>query len=191
MKKIPAMLLLLFSSIAGVSISSLWAVAAPAEVTFTSSYTGFNNCRPALTPAEVKEAEAHGSDIPQRCKGVGNYYVYEDYSAVSRYKYIKSAGNRFAVALTPKEECAYQTYGDKVEWRLAGGKPFAVIIRVRCYGNQPDRDGNYDVSQNLKAEYIIIRGLKGFPTGEDIDLKKTENANQLARDIADKLYKKP
>jgi hypothetical protein len=50
---------------------------------FSSAYTGLTKCGSGMTKKEEKEAEAQGSDIPTRCKGLGGYSVYIYYSACS------------------------------------------------------------------------------------------------------------
>ena len=70
----------------------------------------------------------------------------------------------------------------KVEWRMADGKPFAVIMRIPKYG-ETDEDNPY-IGKKI-GEQLIIKGLKGF---EKIDFTvdaKTPKANQKARDLAD------
>jgi hypothetical protein len=56
----------------------------------------------------------------------------------------------------------------KIEWRMANGKPFAVILRIE--------------------DKLYVKGLRGYEKIDyDIDAK-TPDANQQARDMADKAY---
>jgi hypothetical protein len=72
-----------------------------------------------------------------------------------------------------------------IEWRLANGKPFAVIMRVYEYA------GNDLCATNGKVtkESLVVKGLKGFEIEETVDAK-TPNANLKAREVADKAYAK-
>jgi hypothetical protein len=73
-----------------------------------------------------------------------------------------------------------------VEWRLADGKPFAVIIRMYDYGDDLCQGDN-----KVKGESLVVRGLKGFEQIEGAVDARTTNANAKARELADKGYAKP
>jgi len=71
-----------------------------------------------------------------------------------------------------------------VEWRLANGKPFALIMRVYSYaGNEYcGTDGK------IIGESLIVRGLKGYEH-INVTLNATApNSNVKARELADKGY---
>jgi hypothetical protein len=70
-----------------------------------------------------------------------------------------------------------------VEWRLANGKPFALIMRKYAYaGSEQCATGG-----KITGESLIVVGLKGYEIDETVDAK-TPNANAKARDLADKAY---
>jgi hypothetical protein len=72
-----------------------------------------------------------------------------------------------------------------VEWRMANGKPFAIIMREYEYaGNDQCATGG-----KITGESLIVRGLKGYEIDETVDAK-TPNANLKARELADKGYAK-
>jgi hypothetical protein len=75
-----------------------------------------------------------------------------------------------------------------VEWRLANGKPFAVIMRVYEYmGDEQCATGG-----KIIGESLIVKGLKGYEhIDEEFKVKGTLNPNAKARQIADKGYAKP
>jgi hypothetical protein len=76
----------------------------------------------------------------------------------------------------------------KLEWRMANGKPFAVIMRVFKYGEEKKNESDY-WGKKIGEELKIV-GLKGF---ENIDFKvdaKTPDANAKARELADNGYLK-
>lgn len=146
---------------------------------FSSVYTDLSkDCKAALKTVGA------GQDMPLKCKGYGGYEVRIDYSAMSASLRIQSADGQVAasVGLQP---LGYYDH-KKLEWRLAKGKPFAIIIRSDRY---KDESGNIDTDtfapQNVTGTYLLIFGLKGF---EYVDGKvdaKTPDANAKARALAD------
>ena len=74
-----------------------------------------------------------------------------------------------------------------VEWRLADGKPFAVIMRVYEYaGNEL-----CSTAGKIKSESLMVQGLKGYEQIEGSVDARTPNANVKARELADKAFAKP
>lgn len=133
--------------------------------------------------------ETHGSDTPQTCRGVEGYRLRKSFSAVATYIEVQAAGG-FSQELTKDGESLI-AYGKKIEWRLVDGKPFACIIRVFCYTGESDESGNYFADRFKKGEYLLVRGLRGFEHIKyEVDVRSTKNANEAARDLADKNYKK-
>jgi len=68
-----------------------------------------------------------------------------------------------------------------LEWRLADGKPFAVILRYSTWEkkDQPRETG----------EFLAVKGLFGFQSiNADIDVHKEPKANAVARERADNGY---
>jgi hypothetical protein len=131
---------------------------------FSSVYTDLNTqCRNA-----VKEV-GEGQDMPLNCKGYGGYRIYIYYSAANAWLAAETSDGKTSIPLTGAQLNYDREKGRKIEWRLANGKPFAVILRV---------EGK-----------LQIRGLKGYEqVVEEVDPKTTANANEQAREIADKAY---
>jgi len=74
--------------------------------------------------------------------------------------------------------------GRKAEWRLADGKPFAVIIRFDRWGYDPDARVD-----KVTGEYLIVQGLKDFESIRfEIDTKKTPQADEKVRGLAEAAY---
>ncbi|MFP2908773.1 hypothetical protein ACLESD_27730 [Pyxidicoccus sp. 3LFB2] len=148
----------------------------------SSTYTDLTNC-PRDTSHDA-DAEAHGSDAPTECPGPGGEYnVHEYYSAYGVHRSVDLAADpsKFSVRLLPtKEECPVSRYGNKVEWRMKGGKPFAVIQRVTCFEDAEGAPGK------RLAEYLVVKGLRGFESLDGAVSTKTKNANEKARALADK-----
>lgn len=145
---------------------------------FSSVYTDLNKgCK------TIKGGE--GQDDASDCRGIGGYRIYNWFSAATQM---------FAVTLPKSDETIslatvnldFDPSKTKVEWRLANGKPFAVIMRVDKYDGKGD--GSFNFLGKKIGKELIVKGLKGF---EKIDFtvdSKTPNANAKAREMADTSY---
>jgi hypothetical protein len=172
--------------IGGPSISSAQRFAPPAGTTqtatrFSSGYTALTKCGSGMTKKEEKEAAAQGSDIPTRCKGYGGYDVYIYYSACSSIFSLEKGEERISLG-NQGVDWKQKT----VEWRLANGKPFAIIMRLYDYaGNDQCATGG-----KITGESLIVKGLKGYEHIDGTVKATTPSANLKAREIADKGYAK-
>ncbi len=146
---------------------------------FSSVYTDLSkDCKAAL-----KKVGA-GQDMPLKCKGYAGYEIRIDYSAMSAHLRIQSPNGETAASVSPQPLGYYDKR--KVEWRLAKGKPFAIIIRGDRY---KDESGNIDTDtyspQNITGTYLFIVGLKGYQYIDGKIDAKTPDANTKARELAD------
>jgi hypothetical protein len=149
---------------------------------FSSAYTALTKCGSGMTKKEEKEAEERGTDIPTRCKGLGGYDVYISYSACSSDISLDKGEESIRLAMQ-----AGNWKQKTVEWRLANGKPFAVIFRVYEYAGSDlcATDGK------VTAESLVVKGLKGYEhIDEEVKVKGTTDPNVKARELADKGYAK-
>ena len=153
-----------------------------AKPVFSSQYTALTKCGSGMTRKEEREAEKHGSDIPSKCKGLAGYAVDISYSACASSFSLTRGDENISLGMQ-----AVDWKQKTVEWRLADGKPFAVIMRIYEYA------GNDLCSSagKIKSESLMVQGLKGFEHIEESVDAKTPNANAKAREIADKGYAKP
>lgn len=160
--------------------SALAPVAAQGATSFSSVYSSLTNCGSGMTKKEEREAEKHGSDIPSRCKGFGGYVVDISYSACSSNFSLTKGDENIPLGMQAID------YKQKtIEWRLANGKPFAIIMRSYEYaGNDQCPTGG-----KVTKESLVVTGLKGFEIAETVEAK-TPNANLKARELADKGYAK-
>lgn len=71
----------------------------------------------------------------------------------------------------------------RLEWRLADGKPFAIIMRVPIHGKP--KDGEY--FGKVIGQQLIVAGLAGYEIDEKIDAK-VPNANIKARQLAEAAF---
>ena len=149
---------------------------------FSSSYTALTNCGSGMTKKEEREAEKHGSDIPSKCKGLAGYAVDISYSACSSSFTLTRGDERISLGMQ-----AIDWPQKTVEWRLADGKPFAVIMRVYEYAGTD----LCSTAGKIKSESLTVQGLKGYEQIEGSVDARTPNANVKARELADKAFAKP
>jgi hypothetical protein len=156
-------------------------VTAQAATKFSSEYTTLTKCGSGMTKKEEKEAEKNGSDIPTRCNGPGSYDIYIYYSACASHFTAVKGEESISLAMQ-----AVNWKQKTVEWRMANGKPFAVIMRDYEYkGNDLcTTDGT------ITGESLIVKGLKGYDhIDETVNVKTTPDPNVKARELADKGYR--
>lgn len=136
----------------------------PSPPKFSSVYTNLNKeCKAAF------KSVGEGQDMPLNCKGYGGYRISIGYSAMYSHLVAETLDGKNSIPLATADINYDQEKGEKIEWRLANGKPFAVILRVN--------------------DKLFVKGLRGYEKIDyDIDVKSTANPNQSARDMADKAY---
>lgn len=161
--------------------AALPSATAQATPKFSSEYTPLTKCGSGMTKKEEREAEKNGSDIPTRCKGPGGYDIYIYYSACASHFTAVKGEESVSISMQ-----AVNWKQKTVEWRMANGKPFAVIMRDYEYkGNDLcTTDGT------VIGESLIVTGLKGYEhIDEKVDVKSTPEPNVKARELADKGYR--
>lgn len=149
-----------------------------AATKFTSVYTSLSKGCKTLKGGD-------GQDDAYICRGAGNYQVRVYYSAASSHINAEIKGKDDSVSLATLS-VGFDESKTTLEWRLANGKPFAVIMRQPLYSENV-AEGEY--FGKVMGQKLVITGLVGFGdaiTGE-VDAK-TPNANAQAREIADKAY---
>jgi hypothetical protein len=152
--------------------------------TFSSAYTDLNKqCRDAF------KSVGEGQDMPLRCNGYGGYYIYIYYSAWASHINAQLKGRDDVTISLAMQELGYSdAKGRKIEWRMAEGKPFAVILRVSHY--KESTDGNSPFDEKLKTgESLLVKGLKGYEHIDGAVDARTPDANIKARQLADQQYK--
>jgi hypothetical protein len=148
---------------------------AAGKTVFTSAYTSFaRGCR--VTNGQ------NGSDGFSICRGPGRYQVRVYYSAATTQinAEIRGAEDNFPLATL---SLSYEPGKSNIEWRMANGKPFAVILRVPTYEATPP-EGEYFGKVN--GGELIVKGLKGYGNIDASINTKRSNANAEARAVADK-----
>lgn len=155
---------------------------AQSSARFSSAYTNLKNCGSGLTPKQEKELARQGQDIPSICRGLGGFSI-----ALSS----DGAHTQFQLRTKAASDVLWAEnlyVGDRIldrqiEWRMANGKPFAVIFRREIW-----EEG--DKGWKKIGEEMVVKGLSGF---EDLDqtikVKRNSNANIEARQVADDFYR--
>lgn len=145
-------------------------------VKFTSVYTRLDGkgCRTLHG--------GQGTDDAQQCRGVGGYNVEIYYSAATmQISAIRNRDEQGAGIATLNLDFDYTKV--RLEWRLANGKPFAVIMRVPIY----DRPKEGEYFGKVVGQQLIVAGLIGYDIDEKIDAKLPD-PNVKARQVADKAF---
>ena len=150
-----------------------------AKPKFSSAYSNF-------TTSCKNFDGSNGSDGYSICRGPGGYRIRVYYSAASSHynaELAKDDNGNFPIAMLA---IGFDDRKTRVEWRLANGKPFAVIMRTPTYAD-PQKEGEYYGPVN--GSRLVIVGLKGIELDEEINTKEP-NANAKARELADAAYLK-
>lgn len=150
---------------------------AQAKPKFTSFYSNFTtNCK--------DYDGSNGSDGYSICRGPGGYRIRHYYAAAATIYVAEIKGDDTNYGF-PMLDLKFNDQKTKVEWRLANGKPFAMIMRIPTYGTP--KDGEY--FGPVTGEQLFVRGLKGFDFETSVDAR-SPGANAKARELADAAYLK-
>lgn len=154
--------------------------AKPAGPNFSSVYTDLDKeCKNAFK--DVGE----GQDMPLRCKGYGGYQVHISYSAWATQVTLETRNENDSIPLVT--EMLIYPKGKKIEWRMADGKPYAVIMRISKYRENDSGDNPYQEKYKT-GDALVVKGLKGYERiSFEVDAK-LPNANARARELADQAY---
>lgn len=147
-------------------------------VRFSSVYSNLDK------DCKTNKSSNEGTDESSDCKGVGGYRMYVGSAAAAVYIAAQPPGKQELIQLAT-QNFDFEQSKATVEWRMADGKPFAVILRVAVYSDNVPQ-GEYFGKKT--GEKLIIRGLKGY---DKIDFEidaKTPDANAKARGKADDAY---
>lgn len=152
---------------------------------FSSVYTDLKkDCQPAFKLKKGEEMQ--GDDMPLKCKGYGGYEIRIDYSAASSHLRVQPIGDKSDDAINLGSQPINYDQTHKIEWRLANGKPFALILRLeKSKSEQPEEMW---WPKNKSGESLVVKGLKEY---EQIDFEvdaKTPNANRRAQEMAEGAY---
>lgn len=143
--------------------------------TFTSFYTDLKKDCKAQDSLE-------GGHVSYFCKGPKGYQIHYFDSATTLEFIAETLDREIGINLA-SQSLNYPKENGKIEWRLADGKPFAVIMSIYKYKT---KDGLIEYPTKIISEKILVKGLKGF---ERISFEEEgKGANLRVRDLADNEY---
>jgi len=150
-------------------------IAAPAcAQSIESAYTDFSTKKCRHTPG--KDVEDYGE---WRCAGYKGIPVYMSAGDQRiQVSYGKNAKNERAASQTL---AAFNGEGSKIEWRMEKGVPFATIMRWST--TRTDEKGDPMPGSTLVVTKL---GRNGVCHVGYVDGQANKNANELAREIADR-----
>ena len=144
---------------------------------FSSFYTNLDkDC--------TSEGGEEGGHVSTTCKSVGFYQIHYFDSAAALHFSVETLDGEDRITLTT-QPLSYETQTRRIEWRMANGKPFAVIMRVNTF--EVSDDG---IPGKITGEFLIVKGLGKFSKIDFEVNAKTKNANEEARKLADNGYLK-
>ncbi len=145
------------------------------SLVFSSTFTDLQkDCKDKFPDIE------DGNDIPVVCKGPKGYIIDVEFSACCEHMQIE--GEKDFLLLFPMQ-LIDTVMKRKLEWRLANGKPFAVIFKIDKY------KGDITINPRKNREVIVTKGLNGFKCiDHEIESKQFTDPNQEARRLVDDSY---
>jgi hypothetical protein len=147
------------------------------SVKFSSEYTDLKTSCKTVGGNE-------GGHTSTFCKGPAGYQIHFFDSATTLEFNAENEEENFQTRLA-SEALDYTSRNSKVEWRLADGKPFAVMMRVFTY----PAGGEFPKQGKPTGSFLVVKGLKGFETIDGKMDATTANANEKARELADNAFK--
>jgi len=150
----------------------------PKMTLFTSVYTILGSGCKVLRGTK-------GADNASICKGRAPYQVRVYSSAAATHIVAEVKGSDKTIPLTTVD-IGFDERKTRLEWRLANGKPFAVIMRVPRYG--PATDDHPYFGEAVGQDLIVV-GLNGYETINSTVNAKTADANIKARSAADAAFR--
>ncbi|MEL7272039.1 MAG: hypothetical protein AAGK33_01255 [Pseudomonadota bacterium] len=152
-----------------------WLMLGAPALSQTSVYTTLSGPDGGLLNCETlsaAKADGEGEWAYLRCPGVGGVDLYIDY-ADARDTIRVGKDGKGTPFLPP-----FTGLGAKAEWRMAGGKPYAMIVRLTLGGIEEYK------GQWLTVHHVNATTGQGCLVGY-VDARANKNANVLARELAD------
>ena len=165
---------LLFAS-AALFIVSIAATAQTAP-RFTSAYTSLG------AGCKILRGEG-GTDDASLCRGLAGYQIRIYGSAAAVHIAAEKKGTDTSISLATLNT-DFDERKTRLEWRLANGKPFAIIMRVPKYGESTPEDPYFG---KVIGQELIVRGLPGYEIDLTVDASDPR-ANGKARQLADRAF---
>ena len=160
---------LIIGAISTLAVAAASPTPSTGQARITSAFTKTDNCTSLAERAEEYEV--------QRCKGVAGVPLF-----------IQDGDNRFDISAGVNDDgedfcgspsCAFNYPGDTVEWRLLGGKPFAIIFRIIT------DPADWGETKLKKSSLLMVETIGKKPCRVAEIPGDTPNANAAARKAAD------
>jgi len=146
--------------------------------------SAFTDLKSDCTSPMAQSPEGQHSSL--YCKGQGGYRIHIFDTAMSLLVNVETVDKKVSIPLAT-QSLDYDRQGHRIEWRLADGKPFAVILRAFKYSGE----GQYPLQEKPTGEVLSVKGLSGYEEIDyEVDVKSMPNANERARELADAAYEK-
>lgn len=150
---------------------------------FSSQFTDF--AKDCETPVGQGRSSEHISTF---CKGYGDYRVHI-FDTATTLEINAETDKEMEIYHVATQSLDYDIDNQKLEWRMANGKPFAVILQASKY--QTSQNGLISYPQKIVGSHYIVRGLEGFEDlSYEMDITRDPNLLQKAREMADAAYLK-
>ncbi len=127
----------------------------------------------------MSEESQHSST---KCKGFGGYTLHI-FDSATTLEFVIEKDDDQSIRLA-SQALSYDLKKAKLEWRMNGDDPFAVIFRVNDYAK--GSDGLIAYPAKVTGEYLVVKGIPPYgDADEKIDVRNDPNANESAREAAD------
>ncbi len=148
---------------------------------FSSQYTDF--AKDCETPVGQGRNSEHISTF---CKGYGDYRVHI-FDTATTMEINAETDKEAEIYHVSTQSLDADIDRQRLEWRIANGKPFAVIFQADKY--QTNQNGLISYPQKVTGSHYIVRGLEGFEEiNFEVDITRDPNVLQKARQMADAVY---
>jgi hypothetical protein len=136
------------------------------------------------------ETKVEADEVPFICKAVGGFRlrIIPAGAQAEMLEIVDKGGE--TVASLGTVGYGYTSSKRMLEWRMANGKPFAVIFRVNTYDEKKATDAgdNPYLPQYKTGEKLLVRGLTGYSQIEFEVEGKDKTANAKAQKLADENF---
>ena len=161
-------------------LSVITTYAADKPLNFSSAYTHMSkDCKWAYSESELSE----GQDNALICKGVGKYRIFIYFSAIDSHLTVQLKNSPDMEVFSQAVRGIDEKKG-VIEWRMANGIPFSIIVRSKEYSSQEE-------DRKITKESLVVRGIDQYSgISGFVDASEGRFANEKARKLADDGYRK-
>lgn len=153
---------------------------------FDSAYTSITDC--------IDIDPVGGAPYSVACEAYEGIEVLVAYSEHTQRLSFGRLGLDAQFGESPLRAGLYQDHGERVEWRLSEGRPFATIVGWRGVTPVYDEEaGDFTGETRINEHFLVVSALR--PDGQNgmgacqvayVDVKTTWRFNEVARRIAER-----